>query len=112
MANSQDSSDFREEATVDTAPGTSGYFTNAINPRQLSKDKGAKEIYYNVRSSDDNTVTLQFQLDGETTWYDHSFTSANVVKKIVENRAGVRWRAGVKSSADYLDGSVTFGFNW
>ena len=71
MANGRTSNQYAEQATVDTAPGSSGYFTNSINPRQLGKHRGIREIYFSVRGTGKMAVTLQFKITGDTTWYDY-----------------------------------------
>jgi len=114
MANSRTSADYREQATVDTAPASGGYFTNAINPKQLNKgttNKGARVIYFSVRGTGQMTVTLQFRPIGETTWTDFATFKRPVQQILEDERSGTRWRIGVKQGAR-VSGSLTVGFNW
>lgn len=121
MANSNKSGDYYEYATVDTAPGASGFWTNAVKMRK--KGLGDKDkMVFSIRSTDVDasatdtvTVTLQFKCIGDQDWTDY-YNDGNAFnigeRKLIEDFAGgVQWRAGVKNG-DYTSGSVTFGFDW
>jgi hypothetical protein len=125
MANSQSSGNNYEYATVDTLPGSAGYFTKAIDVKQIRK-LGAK-LFFSIREaaaelseapSAESTVTvaLQFKCPGDADWtnYDSldgsTFAIGNRVE-IDDGASGVLWRAGVRSD-EYTSGSVTFGFDW
>lgn len=103
---------FREYATVDTAPGASGYYTNSVNPRQLHKNTGASEIYFSIKGTGSMSVTLQFKLASDAAWNDYADYDANGVYKIPALRIPLTWRAGVKNNSNYTSGSKTFGFDW
>jgi len=106
-ANSQASTDFYEYATVDTAPGASGYGTNAVNIRSTHE----KHAWFSIRGTGVMTVTLQFKCPGDTDWTDYMDYSSTERKLIEGGGAGVKWRAIVKN-AEYTSGSKTFGFDW
>lgn len=112
MANTKASGEYYEYATVDTTPGASGYFTNAINPRKNSIGK----LFFSIRGTGTITVVLQFKCIGDSDWQDY-YNDGNDFsvgqREAIESYAGgVSWRAGVKNDAAYTSGSVTFGFDW
>jgi len=110
MANDRNTTENLEYATVDTAPGVDGYYTNSVNIRQEKK----REIYFSVRGSGVATVTIQFQCYGDTGWTDFNYDSALVSgdRLLLEGGgAGTKWRAGV-ANGGYSSGSLTFGFDW
>ena len=107
MANSRSSRDYYEYATVDTAPGADGYFTNAVSLRQ----KDIHHIFFSLRGTGTIDVTLQFKCPGDTLWSDYSDYDAACRKLIEGNAGGVQWRAGVKLGGR-TSGSLTFGFDW
>jgi len=121
MANSRKSGGRYEYATVDTAPGSAGYFTNAVHPANLNIDK----LFFSIRTTDHEdssaageasvVVTLQFRCVGDLEWQDYYNDGNDFAvgqREVIDAHAyGVQWRAGVKD-ADYTSGSVTFGFDW
>lgn len=126
MANSRNSGEFKEYATVDTEPDSLGYFTNEVNLRNLRKVGSENRMYFSIReweadssaASDTSeiVITLQFKCDGDLGWQD--YVSLDGSELAVGNRvvisdsgAGVLWRAGVKYY-EYTSGSITFGFDW
>ena len=113
MTNSRTDAEYRQEVVVDTAPGAAGYFTNAINPRQLGKKLGTHEVYFSIRGDEGvMTVTLQFLRNDETDWEDYAtYDNPGAVVTLPEKRAGFRWRAGVKFG-DFTSGEFTIGFNF
>ena len=112
MANAQTSGNNKEYATVDTTPGASGYWTNAVNMR----GKGLSYMFFSIRGTGTATVTLQFRCDGDAAWTDYNNEGTDFVtgdRKIIEGTSGgTSWRAGVKDDAAYTSGSVSFGFDW
>jgi hypothetical protein len=114
MANSRSTGSYKEYATVNTAPGASGYFTNSINPRQIEDKKGGRDVFFSVRDSGtaaNMVITIQFKHETDSDWTDYGNTAA-VQRQVLEDKgAGIFWRAGVKDG-DYTDGSLTFGFDW
>lgn len=127
MANSRSSGTNYEYATVDTNPGSAGYFTNYICPRDKHKTGKVGKIFFSVREAAADisaapsalssiTVTLQYRCQGDAGWTDYvdlagsTFAIGNrVVMEDLGN--GVDWRAGVVSDG-FTSGSVTFGFDW
>jgi len=125
MANSQSSGNNYEYATVDTLPGSTGYFTKEIDARHIQKLGG--RIFFSIReaaleqseapsAASTITVALQFKCPGDADWTDFdsldgsTFAIGNRVE-IDDNGMGVVWRAGVRSD-EYTSGSVRFGFDW
>ena len=112
MANAQASNDYYEYATVDTAPGASGYWTNEVSIRR----KDLRMLFFSVRETGasatfDVTITLQFKCPGDDDWQDYDTYTA-ITRKLIEGGAGkMKWRMGVKNG-DYGDGETTFGFDW
>jgi hypothetical protein len=129
MANSRNSKEYCEYATVDTKPTSAGYFTNPICPRTIvsgGKTIGGK-IYFSIRETESDisaapsalssvTVVLQYKNPDDEAWTDFvpldgsSLAIGNRVL-IEESANGVLWRAGVASDG-FTSGSVTFGFDW
>lgn len=109
MANAQSTDDYYSYATVDTAPAAAGYWTEAVNIRQL---KNIHDIFFSIRGSGQMNVTLQFKCPGDSTWTDYNaYNTSNIRKRIAGGAAGVQWRAGVKSG-DRISGECIFGFDW
>lgn len=111
MANSNSVGDYKNYATVDTAPGATGFWTNELDMR----GKKIAYCFFSIRGTGTATVVLQFKCEGDADWTDY-YNGGNAFNKgeriIVEGNAGnVLWRAGVKSGG-YTTGSVTFGFDW
>jgi len=127
MANVKDSGTNKEYATVDTLPGSSGFFTNEIDPRILLKDKKVSRIFFSIREtvSDESeapstasvvTVVLQYKCDNDADWTEYvpmDGSELAIGNRIIidDMAANVRWRAGVVSDG-YTSGSVRFGFDW
>lgn len=109
-ANSQSSTDDYEYATVDTAPGADGYFTNEVSIRKQS-DRADRKVWFSVRGTGSMTVTLQFKCPGDSTWTDYDTYTSNERKVVEGGSAGVKWRATVKNG-DHTSGSKTFGLDW
>ena len=103
-ANSVTSGNNHEIATVDTDPGSSGFFTRQVNI--------VDQISFFVTGSGSMTVTLQFQPPGITTWTDYATYTTDTRVTIDDASKSVKWRAGVKETADYSSGSKSFGFDW
>ena len=110
MANSLLSSDFYEYASVDTAPGASGYSTNSVTIRS-KKGKIDGKVWFSIRGTGTMGVTVQFKCSGDSDWTDYETYNNNERKSLEGGGAGVQWRATVKQ-ADYSSGSKSFGFDW
>ena len=108
MANSVTSGNRYEYATVNTAPTTAGYYTNPVNAGQQRVER----LCFTVRGTGSMIVTLQFICPGDAAWNDYATYNAPAYTVIEGDGAGVRWRAGVKSADDYVEGTLKFGFNW
>ena len=108
MANSKTTSDYIQYATVDTDPGGNGYFTDELNLR----GKKMTVVYFSVRGTGTMTVVLQFKGEGDVTYTDYATTTNNGRAALKGGGAGVKWRAGIKNTAAYRNGSKTFGFDW
>ena len=129
MANSRSSGQYKEYATVDTAPSgvTLGYWTNEVCLRDKVVDGLSKgKMYFSIRESDSDssgfsdtssmTVLLQFKCDGDEGWQNYEDFGGNSLAvgnrlEIEDTGAAVRWRAGVEDGS-YTSGSYTFGFDW
>ena len=129
MANSKSSGEFKEYATVDTAPSGSelGYWTNEVCLRdKVNAGKAKDKMYFSIRENDADssgfsetsfmTVLLQFKCDGDAGWQNYlDLDGASIAVgnrlELADIGAGVRWRAGVEDGG-YISGSYTFGFDW
>ena len=128
MANSRSSGEFKEYATINTAPSGAalGYWTNEVVPRDLKKRLKIEAFYFSIREYESDssqasdtssmTVSLQFMCVGDLGWQDYkSLDGASLAVgnrlEITDFGAGARWRAGVKDG-DYTSGSITVGFDW
>jgi len=110
MANSRLTSDYYEYATVDTAPGASGYATNLIKIRQKTGKIDGK-VYFSIRGTFVATITVQFKCPGDSAWTDYN-TYTNVTRKLLSGGASaVQWRALVKNGS-FTSGEASFGFDW
>jgi len=119
MANSRDSSVYREYVTVNEEPSGDGYFTNSVSIR----NEDLTHIFFSIRETGVGAgvmiVTLQFKCTGDDVWTDYD-TYNEVCRKVIEGGgAGTQWRAGVKADAssgvatqNYTSGEFTFGFDW
>jgi hypothetical protein len=119
MANSKNSGNNYEYATVNTAPavGGGGFYTNPVFPKRYGKP-----VYFSIRDTTDDSspssivVKLQFKCPDDTGWTDHLNSGSNWGigdrVRIDDSAANVQWRAGVVDDSDYTSGSVTFGFDW
>lgn len=123
MANSQSSSTRYEYATVDTKPSAAGYGTKAISIIDKVK-KGT--VFFSIRESESDSsgasdtsnivVRLQFHCPGDAGWQDYKLTSGQTLEAghriaINDTARDVTWRGWVNDN-DYVNGKVTFGFDW
>jgi hypothetical protein len=111
MANSQSSGIRYSDATIDTAPGASGYWCQAVGMDARMREK----IFMSIRETGDSasfsaTVTVQFKTSRDDDWQDYD-TYTSTTREVFEMAPGVQWRVGVKNG-DYTDGTVTVGFDW
>lgn len=108
-ANSQTSRTYREEATIDSAPGASGYWTKAFNIMQRSREGEA--FFAITGASWSATVTLQFKHKEDAAWTDFSTYSTNGRYHIYDTEPKVYWRAGV-DNGEYSNGTVNVAIGW
>lgn len=129
MANSKSSGQFKEYATVDTAPSGAelGYWTNEVCLRDKINEGLAKDkMFFSIRETEADssqasdtssmTISLQFKCDGDLGWQDYVPLDGSEIavgnRLLIEDHgAGARWRAGVKDG-NYTSGKLTFGFDW
>jgi len=111
MANSVTNSDRHAYASVDTAPGASGYWTNSVS---MSK-KNASPLFFSRRGTGVGTVTLQYQTpESGAAWQDldTDIDMDNGVRCVIDDEGhGVKWRAGIKQG-NYVSGTIIFGIDW
>ena len=115
MANLRSTGPGKEYATVDTAPGADGYWTNPVSMR--AKGVG-NQLFFSIRDGGGSaawaaTLTLQFKCDGDDDWTPYNtYTNTDIPRQLIEGQGkGVLWRLGVKST-HLTAGVVTFGFDW
>lgn len=111
MANSKNSDAHYSDATINTAPGASGYWTDSVGANKRDR----RVIYFSVRETGDSasfsaTITLQFKTSRDNDWQDYG-TFISETYKAIDMIPGVDWRAGIKNG-NYTDGEVTIGFDW
>ena len=111
-ANTTSSDSNHEYVTVDTDPGAPGYYTAEVNMKYRRNRHKVDRIYFSVRGTFDQTVTLQYKCVGDATWTIYATYTAVTRVAIDDNGDGVVWRAGVVDAAAYTSGSSTFGFDW
>ena len=112
MANSRASEETYEYVTVNTAPDSTGYWTNPVSPRSKA---GVRKLYFSIRGTGTMTPTLQFKCAGDTDWTDFvtDITMEAGVRLLLDDVGpNVAWRAGVAVAADYSSGACSFGFDW
>ena len=118
MANSRQSLNFAEYITVDTAPGSDGYWTNPVSVKGKIPDM-IKDLFFSVREESTGTSvatpTLQFKCSGDTYWTDYYNDGTDFVigdrKRIDDNGGNVLWRAGIKNG-NFTSGKVRLGLDW
>ena len=112
MANEQNNTRvYSRSITINEAPPSGGSFTEPVSPRDRKVDR----FYASLRETGASaiftaTVTLQFQMPGDTDWTDYETYTA-VTRKIIEDKGKVRWRIGVKET-EYTEGELTCGIDW
>jgi len=110
MANTSLNSDRYRYISIDTAPGASGAWSDAVS---MSAVKGGP-IWFSRRGGGNGTVTIQYKTKWDTEWRDLTtdVDLADGVRCILDDMgAGVAWRAGIKSGG-YTDGTIIVGFDW
>ena len=96
MANSQVTSDRYRYASIDTAPGADGYWSQSVSMSQVK----AGPIWFSRSGGGTATVHLQYKAPWYDGWVDYETDvdlSVDGTRCILEDMgAGVKWRAGVK----------------
>lgn len=115
MANSRSSAHRHEYASIDTAPGTDGYWCNEVS----MAEKRVNQLFWSRRGAGIGTVTIQFKCPGDSTWTDYVTTedlSTGQRFRLDDQAIGVRWRTGIKEDTSandcYTSGTITVGFDW
>jgi hypothetical protein len=111
MANQQLKGPRYKYASVDTAPGADGYWSEPVG---LSQER-APALFANVAGGGSATVTMQYKLPySGSAWTD--YTTDETLEsggrfRLDDMGGGVKWRMGVKNG-DYTSGTVVVGFDW
>ena len=122
MANSKSTGEYKEYATIDTAPSALGYWTNEVSPR--GRGRGIiRALFFSIRETEQDSSagasgiipTLQFRCDGDAGWQDYrndgTAFAIGDCKQVSISAAKRKWRLGVKDGG-YTSGSITLGFDW
>jgi len=116
MANTVLNGERFKYASINTAPGTGGYWSNTVSMSAVK----ASPLFFSRSGGGVATVLLQYQLPHTgAAWqdYDSPISLTDGVRcRLDDEGAGVKWRAGVKedTSADptYTSGTIIVGFDW
>lgn len=113
MANAKVNGGSSRYASIDTAPGAEGYFSDSVGITH----ENASPLFFSRRSgavAGVGTITIQFKCPGDTDWTDY-LTDLDLsvgARHIIDDEgAGVSWRAGVKQG-DYTSGVILVGLDW
>ena len=98
-------------ASIDTAPGADGYWSDSVS---MSK-ANANELFASISGGGVATVTLQYMLPHSgAAWTDYT-TSETLESggrfRMDDHGAGVKWRIGVKNG-NYTSDTIIVGFDW
>lgn len=107
MANSKDSKGAKSQITIDTDPGTDGYWSDPVN---ASAEKARFLLY---AQEGDATVTIQFKQPGGT-WTDlsHSETVEDGAMFVLDTAAApLSYRIGIKDN-NQGTGTTIAGLYW
>ena len=111
MANAKLNGERFRYASIDTAPGADGYWSDAVSMSKVN----ANELFLNVSGGGSATVVIQYKLPHTgAIWTD--YTTSETLEtgarfRLDDHGAGVKWRVGVKSGG-YSSGDVVVGFDW
>jgi len=98
-------------ASIDTAPGASGYWCNSVSMAKVN----ANELFLSVSGGGTATVTIQFQLPhAGAAWTDYltdETLTSGARFRLDDHGAGVKWRVGVKNAA-YSSDTIIVGLDW
>lgn len=111
MANTKLNGDRYRYASIDTAPGADGYWSDAISMSSVRVDA----LFASVSGGGSATVTLQYKLPHTgAAWTDYLTTETltnGARVKLNDYGAGVKWRMGVKNG-NLASDTVIVGFDW
>jgi len=111
MANAKLNGPRYKYASIDTAPGADGYWSDSVSMTKVN----ANELFLNVSGGGSATVTIQYMLPHTgAIWTDYTTdetleTGARF--RLDDHGAGVKWRVGVKQGA-YSSDTIVVGFDW
>jgi len=116
MANAKLNGPRYHYASIDTAPGADGYWSDSVSMSKVN----ANELFFSQSGGGSGVVVIQFQLPHTgAAWQDYDSPVAlsdGVRCRLDDRAAGVKWRAGIKedTSADptYTSGTIICGFDW
>jgi len=118
MANAKLNGPRYHYASIDTAPGSGGYWSDAVSMSKVN----ANQLFWSRSGEGLGTVFLQFQLPHTgAAWTDY-ISGQDLVDgerfRLDDMGAGVKWRTGIKedTSADPItvavSGTTIVGFDW
>jgi hypothetical protein len=111
MANSKLNGERYRYASIDTAPGADGYWSDAVSMSSVN----AGALFFSRSGAGVGTVTIQYKLPHTgSAWtdYDDPVTLTDGVRcRLDDTGAGVKWRAGVKNG-NYTSDTIIVGFDW
>ena len=111
MANAKLNKARSRYATIDTAPGADGYWSDSVGLTDVKAD----ELFLSVSGGGAATVTTQYKLPHTgAIWTDYTTdetleTGARF--RLDDHGAGVKWRVGVKEGG-YASDTIIVGFDW
>ena len=114
MANTRTSTTRKEEASVDTDPGASGYGCNPISPRGIAKsigEQGKKVCFYISSIASGATVTLRWKHKGDASYTEYADYTAVTREQLSDDSVDILYDAIVKDDAQGT-GTTVFGFDW
>ena len=111
MANSKLNGERYRYASIDTAPGADGYWSDAVSMSSVN----AGALFFSRSGAGIGTVTIQYKLPHTgSAWtdYDSPISLTDGVRcRLDDMGAGVKWRAGVKNG-NYTSDTIIVGFDW
>ena len=111
MANAKLNGPRYHYASIDTAPGADGYWSDAVSMSAVN----ANELFLNVSGGGTATITIQYKLPhAGAAWTDYTTTetlTSGARFRLDDHGAGVKWRVGVKNAA-YSANTIIVGFDW
>lgn len=111
MANSKLNGERYRYASIDTAPGADGYWSDAISMSSVRTDA----LFASRSGGGVGTIHIQYKLPHTgATWQDY-YTTESLVDgmrlRISDHGAGVKWRVGVKNG-NYTSDTIIVGLDW